>query len=68
MFHFARHERIGVLLEDAQAGAGAEIDSLAAIHGAGIICRVFEFASAGSFIFGWLSGCSLSQVSMILVV
>jgi hypothetical protein len=58
MLHFARHKQIGFLLEDAQAGAGAETDLLAANHGAGIFDRVFEFASAGSF----------SQSSFFLVV
>jgi len=52
MFHFACHERIKILLEDAQTGARAEIDPLAAIDGAGIIRGACEFASAGSFIFG----------------
>lgn len=56
MFHFACHERIGILLEDRQTGADAEIDSLAVIYGAGIFCRIFEFASASSFIFGQWGG------------
>jgi len=66
MFHIASHEWIRVLFENAQAGAGAEIDTLIAIDGAGVICRVFEDASAGCFVFGRLS-CwdSLSQVSVL---
>lgn len=52
MFHLASHKRIGRLLEDAQTGTRSKIDSLALIHGARIIRGVFEFASAGSFIFG----------------
>ena len=51
VFDFARHERIRVPLKGAQAGARAEIDPLAAIHGARIVGRVIQFASAGSFIF-----------------
>ena len=58
MFHFTSHERIRILLKDAQTGAGAEINSFAAIDSAGIIFRVFEFASAGRFIFRCL-GCDL---------
>ena len=61
MFHLARHERIGILLEDAQAGARAEIDSFSSIQGAGIIRGIFEFASAGRFEFGWWGGGSFSQ-------
>lgn len=57
MFHFARHESIRVLLKDAQAGAGTEVDPLAAIGGAGVICQVFERAAAGRFVFRqWRSG------------
>jgi hypothetical protein len=52
MFHIASHERIGRLLEDAQTGTRAKIDSLALIHGAGVIRQVFEFSSTGGFIFG----------------
>ncbi len=51
MLHLACHERIGILLEDAQTGTSAKIDSLAAIHGTGILRRVFELTSAGGFIF-----------------
>ena len=51
MLHFAGHEWIRVLLKDAQAGASTEINALAMIHGAGIIGRVSENTSAGSFIF-----------------
>ncbi len=58
MFHFTSHECIWGLLKDTQTGAGAEINSFAAIDGAGIIFRVFEFASAGRFIFRCL-GCDL---------
>ena len=47
MLHLARHERIRILFEDAQTGAGAKVNSLAAIQRAGIIGRVSEFASAG---------------------
>ena len=52
MFHFTRDKRIGVLFKDTQAGAGAEVDLLAAIVGARIIHWVFQFTSAGSFVFG----------------
>jgi hypothetical protein len=52
MCHFASHERIRCLIEDAQTGTCAKIDSLALINGAGIIHGVFEFASTGSFVFG----------------
>ena len=67
MFHFACDEQIRILLENAQAGAGAEIDAFIVIDGAGIIFWVFEDASAGCFIFWWLC-CrnNLSQVSVIL--
>ena len=40
VFHFASYEWIRIFLEDAQASAGTEIDSLAAIDGTGIIFRV----------------------------
>ena len=62
MFHLARHERIGILFEDTQAGTGAEIDLLAAIHNAGIICWVFKVTSAGSFIFRQWGGGNLCQI------
>jgi len=52
MFHFASHERIRILLENAQTGLRAEIDSLASVDGAGVIRRVVELASAGGFTFG----------------
>lgn len=52
MLHFTGHERIGRLFEDAQTGTRTKIDLLALIDGAGIIRGVFEFASAGSFVFG----------------
>lgn len=66
MLDFPGHERIRVLLEDAQAGARAKVNPLAAIHGTGIIRRVFEFAAAGSFEFRWRGDGSLSQISFIL--
>ena len=53
VFDLAGHEWIGVLLEDAQTGAGAEIDPLAAIHSARVFGRVFQSAATGGFIFGW---------------
>lgn len=68
MFHFARHEKIRILLEDTQAGVRAEIDSLAAIDGAGIFGRFFEFASAGRFVFGQWGGGSISQISVFLMM
>jgi len=52
VFDLAGHERIRILLEDAQAGARAEINSLAAIHGTRVFGGVVQFTSAGSFIFG----------------
>lgn len=68
MFHFARHERIRILLEDRQAGAGTEINSLTSIHGAGIIRGAFEFASAGSYVFGQWGGGSFSQILVSLMM
>jgi hypothetical protein len=64
MFHFPSHERIRILLEDAQTGTGAEIDSLAAIHGAGIIYRIYEFAFAGSFVYWFRFNCSHGLLSL----
>ena len=55
---FSRHKRIGIPFKGAQAGAGAEIDPLAAIQGAGINGRVFQFASAGGFMFRRWGGSS----------
>jgi len=49
MFYFTRHERIGIQIENAQAGAGAEIDPLFVIDRARIIGWVFERAATGSF-------------------
>jgi len=43
MLDFAHHEEIRVPLEDAQAGAGAEIDALTLIVSTGIFCGVFQF-------------------------
>ncbi len=68
MFHLARNEWIRVLLENAQAGAGAEINPLAAIDNAGKVCRVFERASADSFIFRRWNGGSFSQSSIFLMM
>jgi len=69
MFHFPSHERIRILLEDTQAGAGAEINALAMIHGAGIVFGVFDDTSAGSFIFRRLRWCSenMSQVIVLQI-
>jgi hypothetical protein len=53
VFHFASHEWIWILLEDAQACAGTEIDSFAVIDGAGVTGYVSECAATGSFIY-WL--------------
>jgi len=68
MLHFASHEWIRVLFEDAQTGVGTELDSFALIQGTGVICRIFEFASAGGFVFRCLI-CreSLSQVAVLQV-
>lgn len=51
MFHIARHERVGILFEDAQAGAGAEVDALAAIVRAGMARGVFDGPPAGGLVF-----------------
>jgi hypothetical protein len=64
MFHLAGHEQIRLLLEDPQTGAGAEIDSLTAIHGTGISCRIFEFAFAGSFVYWFRFNCSHGLLSL----
>ena len=66
IFHLDCHERIRILFKDAQAGAGAKIDALTAIHGAGIMHGVFQYAIAGSFIFGRFGICLLSQFSFSL--
>ena len=68
MFHFTSHEWLWVLFEDAQTGVGAEINAFALIQGTGVICRIFEFASAGRFVFRCLI-CreSLSQVAVLQV-
>jgi hypothetical protein len=50
MFDLARHERIRILFEDMLTGMSAEIDSLAAIHDAGVYCWVFEGAPTNGFI------------------
>ena len=68
MFHFPGHEWIRVLLEDAQAGARAEVNSLAAIDGAGVFGGVVQFTSAGSFIFGQWDRSILCQILVILFV
>jgi hypothetical protein len=52
VFNLSRHECVGVILENAQAGAGAEVDPLAAIFGAGIFGGVFDFSSTGGLVFG----------------
>jgi hypothetical protein len=62
MFNLTSHEKIRILFEDTHAGARAEIDSLTAIHGAGIIRGVCEFAFTGSFEFGQWGGGSFSQI------
>ena len=49
MFYFTRHERIGIQIENAQAGAGAEIDPLAVIDRAWVLGGIFERAFAGGF-------------------
>jgi len=51
MFNLTSREKIRILLEDAQAGTAAEVDSLAALLGAGVICGVFEGASSRAFPF-----------------
>lgn len=51
VFDFSSHKGIGIPLEGAQAGAGAEIDRLAAIHGAGVVSRGFQSATTSCFIF-----------------
>ena len=66
MLHLACHERIGILLENAQTGTSAKKDSFAAIHGAGIFRRVFEFTSAGGFVFRQWGGDRLSHISIFL--
>ena len=68
MFHLTSHEWIRVLFEDAQTGVGTELDSFALIQGTGVTCRIFEFASAGGFVFRCLI-CreSLSQVAVLQV-
>lgn len=68
MVHFARHERVRVLLEDAQAGAGAEVDPLLTIGGAGIVRRVLEFPPTDGFVFRSWNNVSLSQSSVFLVM
>jgi hypothetical protein len=68
VFHFASHERIRILLEDAQAGVSTEIESPAAINGAWIIGWVFEFASAGSFVYEQWGGGSFSHISVFVMV
>ena len=68
MFDFARHEKIRILLEDAQTGAGAEIDLLATIHSAGTIRGVCKLDFAGSFVFEQWGGGSFSQSSVVLMV
>ena len=50
VYDFSRHKGFGVPLEDAQAGARAKVNPLAAVRGAGIIGRIFEFAAASGFI------------------
>ena len=68
VFDLAGHEWIGVLLEDAQTGAGAEIDPLAAIHGTRVFGGVVQFTSAGSFIFWQWYRSILCQILVILFV
>jgi hypothetical protein len=51
MFDFTCHKRIRRLFKDTQTGTRTKINSLTLINGAGIICWVFEFASAGSLVF-----------------
>lgn len=67
MFHLARHKGIGVLLKEAQAGAGAKVDLLTPMVNTRIFCRVFEFASAGGFVFGRLGVGGSGQKSVFLV-
>jgi len=68
MFHLAGHERIWVLLKDAQAGAYAEINPLFLIYGTGIIRWIFQLAATGGFEFRQ-RGCSyLSQGSVFLMM
>ena len=68
MFHFARHERIRILLEDTQAGAGTEINSLTSIHGTRVFGGVVQFTSVGSFIFWQWYRSILCQILVILFV
>jgi hypothetical protein len=51
VFHFSSYKGIRILLEDAPAGACTKVYLLAAVHGAGIIRRVFQPAATSSYMF-----------------
>lgn len=51
VFDFPSHEGIRPPLKGAQAGAGAEIDTLTAIRGAGVVSRIFQLTAASGLIF-----------------
>jgi len=68
MFHFASHERIGILFEDAQTNARAKVDSLAAIYGTGIIGWFLDGASTGSLVFRQGGGGSFHQFSVFVMM
>lgn len=66
MFHLPFHKRIGVLLKDTQAGAGAEIDQLAVIIRAWKFGWVFDLPAAGGFEFRQWRWGGLCQIFEIL--
>ncbi len=66
MFHLSRHKRIGVLLEDTQAGAGAEVDLLAFIFGAWKFGWVFDLPTARGFEFRQWRWGGLYQIFEVL--
>lgn len=68
MFHLSCHEWIGVLLEDSQTGAGAEIDPFAVIDGAGIFGWIFEYAATDSFVYWLRFGVGLSHDLFVFVL
>jgi predicted small integral membrane protein len=68
MFNLACHERITILLKDAQAGTRAKVDLFTAILSAGILRWIFEFATTGGFVFGQWRICSFNQSSFFLLI